>query len=313
MLIEKKRIRTLKGRVGRVAPGSKIIVGQPLVPADDVTLQRIGFRPGVHPGDTVLPAVIGPRTRFNAEGDFIINKEAPKEEYYLTRDWTRTEFHGPERVETSDIVYDRRERYARTRVPPPAVELTIKYTAEGQRVLVSPVIEYQGESDAHLIHVINVFLEIFRRCETFSEDLSSIIQAPVERLNWQLLPKGKRTWKQLKPDLQQVIENVAKGVQPVIEHRFETINSYEPSFVAVGRAGFAGYVVFGFEDRDLFVFESIYQNNATYVFGDQWRNLSQLTKTEVLDNRLHKARILHQKTWASQVGSLLRPTPRSGK
>jgi hypothetical protein len=59
----------------------------------------------------------------------------------------------------------------------------------------------------------------------------------------------------------------------VIRHRFETINGYNPDFVGVGQAGFRGYVIFGLTEKNLFVCESIYTGNATYVFDKRWEEL----------------------------------------
>jgi hypothetical protein len=38
--------------------------------------------------------------------------------------------------------------------------------------------------------------------------------------------------------------------------------------------------------------ESVKYGNATYVFGKNWDTCSKMTKNEMLDNRLQKARII---------------------
>jgi hypothetical protein len=233
---------------------------------------------------------------------------------YRQAEWRWTEFHGRYgREEQSRIVDVPYKRYPRTHVSPPSVELTIGVTADGQRVLVTPQMTFTGEDDKDLIHVVNLILEILGFCEFFTTNLDQLIQAPLRRLNWKLLPSGRRAWNELRPKVLKVISRAEKGNQPVIEHRLEEINHYGPDFVAIGTAGFAGYVVFGFTDRDLFVFESVYTGNATYVFGDQWERLSRLTKMQILDSRLHRDRILHREGWDIRVQSLLQPPPKQGK
>ncbi len=79
----------------------------------------------------------------------------------------------------------------------------------------------------------------------------------------------------------------------------------EPEFVAIGRAGFSGYVVFGFPSKSLYILESTKTNNATYVLEDDWEYLSGLTKAEILNNRLHKERILHRENWFTEIARVL--------
>lgn len=310
MLIRQTRVRSLKGKVSQLKVGTDVVVGARLVPNMMPELQQIGFPPDANVGDAVLPAAIGPITGFNTLGGYIVHKDRPKETAYRTVEWHWTEFRGPyDTEEMSKMVDVPYERYPRTEISPPSVELKIAMTADGQRVLVAPPMKFSGVNDKPLIHVVNLFLEIVGYCQILTTNLGEVIQAPIRHLNWKLLPAGKRTWAQLRPDIADVIKRARGGNQPVIEHRLEVINSYEPDFVAIGLAGFAGYVVFGFTTKNLFVFESIYTGNATYVFGDQWENLSKLTKVQVLDNKLHRDRIIHRDGWDHRIRNLLRVDP----
>jgi len=84
------------------------------------------------------------------------------------------------------------------------------------------------------------------------------------------------------------------------------VNKYGPEFLAVGRAGFWGYVIFGFPDKDIYILESIYFGNATYVFADNWETLSTKTKAEILDAKLQKDRIIHKESWDRNIHALLK-------
>jgi len=148
-------------------------------------------------------------------------------------------------------------------------------------------------------------LEIFGECEVFVDSSASIISSPIRRLNWRLLPPGVRPWNNLQGEMQSIINLAPAGNRPVIENRFRTINGFRPSVVAIGQAGFAGYVVFGFEEKQIFLLESIRVNNATYVFGRQWEQLSRLSKTEILENTLQQDRIIHRSGWHQHIARLL--------
>ena len=93
--------------------------------------------------------------------------------------------------------------------------------------------------------------------------------------------------------------------QVVITYRLTTITDFEPEFVAIGRAGFSGYLIFGFPKKNLFVLESLYSGNATYVFAEKWEGLSKLTKAEILQGKLQKDRIIHRENWESQINNIL--------
>lgn len=81
----------------------------------------------------------------------------------------------------------------------------------------------------------------------------------------------------------------------VISHR-------NPDFLAIGRAGFSGYFVYGFKDKDVYVLESIHLDNATYVFNSHWKDLSQLSKSEIINSTIPHSRIIHNKKWKMSVG-----------
>jgi len=114
----------------------------------------------------------------------------------------------------------------------------------------------------------------------------------VERRNWEILPEGTRPWQELWPLLAEHIVDFEGSKNAAFRARLDVVNSFGSNFAAVGRAGFRGYVVFGFPGKGLTVCESMYRHNATYVFGEDWEHLTRRTKTEVLDAHLHKHRIL---------------------
>jgi len=76
--------------------------------------------------------------------------------------------------------------------------------------------------------------------------------------------------------------------------------------VHVGTAGFLGYIILGFENKDFQVCESLIYGNATYIFGENWEEISQLSKAEILRDDLHRERIIHRKwSWLRRIRELL--------
>lgn len=306
MIITKRRIRTLSSYAKGLTEGQLVVVS---VRAADISINKaveIGFSPDLSPGESVLPKAIGGVSTFNAEGKEIPLKDEPKETHYRQQEWTWKEFRGrydfEEKSKIVDIPY---ERYPRKCIEPPAIELNIATDAEGEKFIVSDPEEFVPGNHELIIHVINLFLEIFGHCEIRSENLDSIIRAPLRKLNWDVLPPGKKPWGELKPLVKAATERLSEGNKVVIDKRLESINVHEPEFVAVGRAGFTGYLIFGFPEKNLYILESTQTNNATYVIENNWEVLAGLTKAEILENGLHKERIIHRESWFSEINRVL--------
>ncbi|MFC1874656.1 hypothetical protein ACFLY3_00655 [Chloroflexota bacterium] len=307
MIIVGSSIRKLDRYLDSSNYNRTFIFGVQLDSLDDPMLDHIGFSPERLVGDSVLPASdFGPISRYNADGKVIVHKDQPMETAYRQAEWRWQEWRGrydtEEQSKIVDIPYD---RYPRTFVPPPSVELTIGKTASGKYAALSSSIELSAYGKNYAIHIINLFLEIFGRCEVFTESLKEMISSPLRRLNWRILPPGEYPWPRLKSQIDQLLQYVTAGKRKVIEYRLEVINSYGPAFYAIGQAGFRGYIVFGFPDRNLFVLESMYFGNATYVFAEKWEDLSKKTKAEILSQELQKDRIIHREGWQQRIHKLL--------
>lgn len=307
MLIRGTRIRSVDRYLGRIKKGTSVIFGVPLAGQDSKLLERIGFNKAPGLGDAVLPApVFGTVSRFNAEGKDKVHKDQPKETAYRQAEWTWEEWHGRyDRLERSKIVDVPYKRYPRTFIPPPSVELAVQEGKDGELIIATPSTAYEMANESRIVHLANLMLEIFGYCQILTGDLEEIPLSKLRRVNWEVLPRGRRPWKKLEHELKQVIDGASEGNQPVIRHRLEVVNRYEPDFVAVGRAGFRGYLIFGFPEKELYVLESAYTGNATYVFGEDWDSLSKLTKAEILSDDLQEARLIHREGWEQSVKRLL--------
>src|SRR5690625_227052 len=306
MIIQKTRIRSLSSYTKGIPVDQNLVIA---VATSDIVKhspQDIGFSIGLEPGEKVLPTAVGNVTLFNSRGKEIPLKDQPMETHYRQQEWTWKQFRGrydvEERSKIVDIPY---ERYPRKIVPPPSIELSVAADTDGRKLIVADPIRLNDDNEEAIVHVINMFLEAFGLCEIRNEDLDAIIRSPIRRLNWDVLPKGRKPWRTLKPLIQPVIDDQSEENKVVIEKRFEAINSFEPEFVAVGQAGFSGYIVFGFPESALYVLESTQTNNATYVLENNWEYLSGLTKAEILQNKLHKERVIHRENWFEEIGRVL--------
>lgn len=303
MIIKQKRIRNLS-KLKVLETGSRFRVGVVDVEKRIKEMKKIGFTNELKIGETILPDIIGPATRRNAEGDYILLRDKPKEQHSRMIEWTYKQWAGRgetrEVTESTSISY---ERFQRQFIHPTGIEFTIVSNGKSKN-LVSPVFVMDETKRNEIISAVNVILEIFGECEIFDSTNNPILPPKVIRLNWELLPKGKFPWEKQKERLEPYFKRAIGTNRAVIEKRIETINEYSPDFTAIGTGGFGGYIVHGFEDLNMYILESVKVNNATYVLRNDWESISQLTKAEILNNDLHETRIVHNKNWYKNLNHL---------
>jgi hypothetical protein len=161
MMIRKAYIRNVESYLAGLPAG---VAFRPVVEIDDNLMARLpalGFAPAPENGDTVLPASVGPTSRFNADGHWIVHRDLTKEERYIrTVSWRWKQWAGRDRTEEREEFRDiNRECYPRTLVPPPGVELTF-LDCDGGRLLIAPLMknvpeQFEGKRDAdHLLPLL---------------------------------------------------------------------------------------------------------------------------------------------------------------
>lgn len=309
MNIKQKRIRNVKTYLGFLKQNTPIVISKAISPNDTSRLLDIGFICSYSIGDTVLPSSkIGPISLYNAEGKYIPQKHLPKETAYREMEWHWEEYNGPyDRTPRSRIVDVPYKRYPRKFLSPPSIELSLLNDVNGNVLVTSPEMDYDNKDAETIKHTINLFLELFGECDILYRDLTAIIKSPSRKLNWTILPPGIRPWIELEEILKPILDELPKGNKPVVRNKLRIINQYGPNFTATGQGGFRGYIIFGFEQKGIFVCESIYYGNATYLFDENWEELSKKTKAEILNNDLQLDRIIHRaSTWKRQITKWLK-------
>lgn len=305
MLIKKRRIHNLGLYLSDSLKDKTLIIANPVSNVDINVLAKLGFVNHTI-GETVLPKPVGPVSRFNAEGKFVIHRDQEMETAYRQAEWTWKEWSGrDDYVERSKIVDIPYKRYPRSLIKPPSVELQVVKDLNGELLLSSSAIAYTDINLDSLKHRINLHLELFGECIVLDASLNAISVLKIIRLNWTILPVGERPWEQIKGQVSTLVDTLKPMKRRIAYTRLDVIEKYNPDFVAIGTGGFSGYLIFGFQDKSLYFFESINYGNATYVFEGNWEQLSKLTKAEILTDSLQKHRLIHLKGWALNVHAIL--------
>ncbi len=293
MLIKQKRICSEK-YFATAVEDKPIYIKVTNVSRYEEKLKVFGFDGDVETGSCILPNIFNKASAKNAEAYYTIDRTLPKEKYTQTIYWTRQEWAGRnETREVSDFVYIPRERYHRDWHLPFSVCFT--YVKDEKPYIVSDGIVYNKNNIGKLINTANMVLGLFGECEIEFETLPEKIEK--RHLNWEILPKGEYPWKKVKKTIETISKKCKQTQREMMLRNCEAIVKNGPEFVAYGRAGFRGYAVFGFPKKELYVLESIFPNNATYIFDNNWEELSKLTKADILSENLQKKRIVHTEDW----------------
>jgi len=306
LLIRKAYIRNVESYLAGLPAG---VAFRPIVEIGDKLMARLpalGFPAAPENGHTVLPAPVGPVSRFNADGRWTVHRDEPKEQRYIrTVSWRWKQWAGrnqtDEREEFRDI---NRDCYPRSLVPPPGIEVTY-LEVDGKRLMVAPLLKNEPGQVEAIGHAINLLLELAGECQLVREDFTAFTPPLLRRVNWTMLPPGAHPWDRIAAHLREVLRRSSDNTQRVILDRQATIMEHQPDEQYVGLGGFSDYIAYVFKDRGMVVLESIRRDNAIYFFGDGWERFARLTKAEVLGGQLHRSRIVHSKGWKERLAAAL--------
>ncbi|WP_396170786.1 hypothetical protein [Flavobacterium sp.] len=306
MIIGKKRIRNLELYWHLIEDNSEFCIAVNELERYREKLIDIGFSQDLELGETILPKVIGPVSRFNAEGRNERQKHLPMETAYRQTIWKWKKFIGGGEVEEEEGIRDvPYQCYPIKFIAPRSHELTIA-EVENQKVIISSRILKSEENSINARDIFNLFFEIFGECMMLNNNLSIVKIPEIQRKNWSILPPGKYPFEKLIERVNTDLGIVQNRNRKVINHRVQQINDANPNFIAFGNAGFTGYWIFGFPNINTYVLESVYPNNATYILANDWEAISRLSKSEILRNDLHLARIEHRINWPNEINRFLR-------
>lgn len=91
MIIAQRRINGTS-KLKRIEEGKtiRVIVRKP----DSEILEKMGFNSDISVGYSILPNIVGPASKLNAEGKYDIHKDREKETCYRMLEWTYQQFCG---------------------------------------------------------------------------------------------------------------------------------------------------------------------------------------------------------------------------
>lgn len=131
-------------------------------------------------------------------------------------------------------------------------------------------------------------------------------ETKITKVSWQLLPPpplGSTGIAKALDELQAACPHIRFDRQ-----RLEFAYLLGPEQIFIGHGEFDGYLAFQFARTERVLLENPVHGNAAYIFRSDWKTLSRLSRSELLN--FHKAqvtRVIHAgKDWRREIKSLLR-------
>lgn len=125
------------------------------------------------------------------------------------------------------------------------------------------------------------------------------------KLAWEILPQGHVAFPLLMSHYQRRAD--AQSSRRWDLSRLEFFQTIGPAECFVGSEDFDGYVVFTFPGKGKAVLDNPLHGNACYIISGEWRELSRLSKQELLGSHAKNVtRVIHRGNWKKRVRRRLR-------
>lgn len=292
MRIEQRRIREVSHCLWELPPGSIFYVSAPLAQEESERLiRKYGLKADFR---ARIPIPRGTYTVRNVNGQWQILRHLPKEPRVFEHCYHIVDRGGNDHY---GVCYQTRMCYQRKLIPPMELYFTIEDGVLYSEKLVNSTANYERIKLA-----INVVLEMLGHCEIWTaEKIPPALPETVRVLPWEILRTGTRDKCELNEYIEKMLERKPEQQSAAVRDRHEWLQAQCPDFYAVGSQNFFGYVVYGFSELGLYVFECNQPCNATYLFTGDWQAASQLTKTEILSGHIQDARVFHTDRWHENI------------
>ena len=265
-------------------------------------LKKYNFSDKFKENVSIEPAAKGATTRSNTNGKFvrIHPEEKTTKKVHISfnrKDGTHIEFDRDYNVYVKKLQH----KYN--------IELHYKTNKHGQKVIISDKLTYNGQPEniQKNTHVINIFCEISNDFEIFNTEYEPAI-AFNKRFEDDILPHGSLDNNEVFEELSEFAGRYTKNAddKKAFQKRLHILKAFQPDIRGKGPSNFFGYIVFGFSDLGIAILETMYSDNATYIFkmSDYEANAIK-DKQTVLKNKVMLKRIYHYDDWENRITEYL--------
>lgn len=129
---------------------------------------------------------------------------------------------------------------------------------------------------------------------------------PISKVPWRMFPSPEPG----QAGLSNLIDEVGNHCPQLKIDRTRLVFAYQlgPTHIYIGSGEFDGYLAFEFTSTERILLECPVTGNAAYIFRENWKILSRLSKTEILQNyRREVGRVVHDESnqWRRRIKAQL--------
>jgi hypothetical protein len=197
--------------------------------------------------------------------------------------------------------YWSREVYQRRLEPPRDWELTLTIISQDEehlriKVSINAVFDRQHpDFRKDLFFAINLLQEQCRDCHVFRADISDDELARITTVGWEIFPPG--TMDRAITAITSRLRVPSPQRQREIEHRAYALANLHPTEYIVGSGMNSHYFGAKFGEN-IVAFENIDYGNALYILFDNWQEISQMSRIDILKRHERDfIRIIHKDGW----------------
>jgi hypothetical protein len=258
--------------------------------------------------EVVPPASSGRFSKRNRQGQEIVRRDLPMETLYNIIDTPNWGDWG----NGSHDTYLPYHRYPRDFVAPALATVRVNCSdCLPDRELyaltfrVSEILDRESVNfEQRLLASVSLLQENVGSCGVYPATVSPDQYLETLHVSWELLPPGT-----LEEAVQRLFRDRPATPQErqIVEERYPFLMSLNPQRLVSGTSGLTRY--FGAQlATNLMVFENVRYGNAVYVMFEDWENLSQRSRVELLSGRYGDSfeRVIHRANWQQRVRSIVR-------
>lgn len=149
-----------------------------------------------------------------------------------------------------------------------------------------------------LLDAINLLWESLGKVDLFELSAIELDYLTAVSVDWEIFPPGTR-----ESDINRIVGNRIKlslDEQKTFANRYDFLLSFNPKRIVKGLGGSNAYFGMIFSD-DLVVFENVRYGNAIYVLHENWKELSKLSRSEIISGQFQYSRIIHSTDWKTNL------------
>ena len=244
-------------------------------------------------GDELIPDPgLGKWCKKNACGYLVTDYQSPKIYRYVSTNY----IHPWGKKELPRVPVDiHRYCFQKKEIEPNFIKISLVSNNEGEMFYASFL--KTGPTDADIITAINVYIEIFGKCDVGTE-LKLVKPSKIKELEWEILPPDKKP-----SDMIRQMSEGRKQKESAIQYSEARTKFLEKKqYKLIGRGINGSYGYFGYVYNNICIFECAIYGNATYIVdSSNWEELSKMTKRELIESENVVEKLIHTEKWFGKI------------